>query len=158
MRWLMLSPLIRCTVAFAQPPELRAWADYWAERYGVERELVHAVIEAKSEWNPQAISQAGAVGLMQLMPTTAVVFHVANRFDAAENIRVGVAYLAWLKERCGADKRLIVASYNAGPDRVLRRGIDYQSTEVHTYVARVAYLYWRNRRQTLLDRERRGFW
>jgi soluble lytic murein transglycosylase-like protein len=92
---------------------------------------------------------------MQLMPDTAVMFRVQNRFDVAENIRGGVAYLAWLKDRCGADWRLILASYNAGHRRVLRKGLNYSSAEVHGYVKRVARLYQRNRWETLLQRERR---
>lgn len=132
----------------------RDLADHWADLYGLPRELVYAVIEAESAWDPYAVSKAGAVGLMQLMPDTAAMFGVRNRFDIAENTRGGVAYLAWLKERCGADWRLIVASYNAGHTRVLRRGLTYSSAEVHAYVARVAHLYRRNRWETLLRRER----
>ncbi|MCZ2075722.1 MAG: lytic transglycosylase domain-containing protein [Bryobacterales bacterium] len=130
------------------------WADHWADIYGLPRELVDAVIEAESGWNPSAISPAGAVGLMQLMPDTAVTFGVRNRFDIAENTRGGVAYLAWLKERCGGDWRLIVASYNAGHARVLRWGLGYASIEVHAHVSRVAHLYRRNRWETLLRAER----
>lgn len=132
----------------------RDWADHWADVYDVPRELVYAVIEAESAWDPFAVSKAGASGLMQLMPDTAAMFGVRNRFDIAENTRGGVAYLAWLKERCGADWRLIVASYNAGHTRVLRRGLDYSSAEVLAYVSRVAHLYKRNRWETLLRGER----
>jgi soluble lytic murein transglycosylase-like protein len=132
----------------------RDWADHWADVYELPRELVYAVIETESAWNPSAVSKAGAAGLMQLMPDTAAMFGVRNRFDIADNIRGGVAYLAWLKERCGADWRLIVASYNAGHTRVLRRRLDYSSPEVHAYVSRVAHLYRRNRWETLLQRER----
>src|SRR5687767_12782798 len=88
---------------FGQTEEARQWADYWADAYGLHRELVYAVIEVESWWNPRAVSAAGAVGLMQLMPDTAVAFRVQNRFDIAENIRGGVAYLAWLKDPCGGD-------------------------------------------------------
>lgn len=132
----------------------RDWADHWADVYELPRELVYAVIETESAWEPFAVSKAGAAGLMQLMPDTAAMFGVRNRFDVAENTRGGVAYLAWLKERCGADWRLIVASYNAGHMRVLRRGLDYSSAEVHAYVSRVAHLYRRNRWETLLRGER----
>jgi soluble lytic murein transglycosylase-like protein len=137
---------------FGQTPVLRQWAEYWADRYGVERDLVCAVIEAESGWNPRAVSAAGAVGMMQLMPDTAAAFGVRNRFDAAENIRGGVAYLAWLRDRYGGDRRLMVAAYNAGHGRVSRNGLN-ASREVHSYVTRVAYIYRRNRWETLIREE-----
>jgi soluble lytic murein transglycosylase-like protein len=153
-RLLLVWASLTCSL-FGQTEEARQWADYWADAYGMHRELVYAVIEAESAWNPRAVSHAGAVGLMQLMPDTAVMFRVPNRFDISENIRGGVAYLAWLKGHCGGDARLIVASYNAGPDRVRRRGLKYDSEDVHAYVERVAYLYRRNRWETLLQLEGR---
>ena len=136
---------------WAQPAEIVRWADHWAGVYQVERELVHAVIEVESGWNASAVSPKGAVGVMQLMPGTAAAFRVRNRFDVEENIRGGVAYLAWLREVFGDDRRLVIASYIAGAGAVIRRGsnITY-SSEVHDYVARVAHLYRRNRWEKLL--------
>ena len=133
--------------------EARFWADYWADAYGLQRELVYAVIEAESAWNPRAVSEAGAAGLMQLMPETAVALRVRNRFDVADNIRGGVAYLAWLMNYFGGDVRLAVASYNAGHGRILRAGLQYRSLEVHSYVSRVAALYQRKRREMLAQLE-----
>ncbi|HZQ67208.1 MAG TPA: transglycosylase SLT domain-containing protein, partial [Terriglobales bacterium] len=72
------------------------WADYYAKVYRVPVDLVGAIIDEESGWNPYAVSKKGAVGLMQLMPQTAVRFGVRNRFRLDENIRGGVAYLAWL--------------------------------------------------------------
>ena len=139
------------TVASAQSNDVRRWVDYWADRYGVERELVHAVIEVESAGNPRAVSSAGAAGVMQLMPDTAATFRVTNRFDVRENVRAGVAYLALLRERLGDDKRLIMAAYIAGERRIPRDGLSVAfSKEVHEYVERVAYLYRRNRWETLL--------
>ena len=138
-------------LGLAQSPEVRRWADHWTAEYGVERELVYAVIEVESGGNPNAISSAGAVGVMQLMPETAAVFRVRNRFDVEDNVRAGVAYLAWLRDVCRGDRRLIMASYIAGQNLVLRSGLNTAySKEVHDYVARVAYLYRRNRWETLL--------
>jgi soluble lytic murein transglycosylase-like protein len=131
--------------------EARFWADHFADAYGLQRELVCAVIEAESAWNPRAVSEAGAAGLMQLMPETAVALRVRNRFDVADNIGGGVAYLAWLMNYFGGDVRLAVASYNAGHGRILRAGLQYRSAEVHSYVSRVAALYRRNRRATLVQ-------
>ena len=150
MRWILASLCIACRL-YGQSEEARRWADHWADAHGLQRELVYAVIEVESAWNPGAISRAGAVGLMQLMPDTAVTFAVVNRFDVAENIRGGAAYLAWLRANCGNDWRLVLASYNAGHIRVLRRGLSYESEEVSSYVKRVAYVYRRNRWETLLQ-------
>jgi soluble lytic murein transglycosylase-like protein len=149
MKWLL--SLVVAGVCSAQSAEVRRWADRWADVYGVERELVHAVIEVESGGNPRAISNAGAAGVMQLMPATAAAFRVRNRFDVEDNVRAGVAYLAWLRDLCGGDRRLMMASYIAGQNRVLRLGLDFTySSEVHDYVTRVAYLYRRNRWETLL--------
>ena len=92
MRFL-ISFAVAGSLCLAQSPEVRRWADHWAAQYGVERELIYAVIEAESGGNPRAISSAGAVGIMQLMPGTAAVFKVRNRFDIQDNVRGGVAYL-----------------------------------------------------------------
>lgn len=149
MRWLL--SLVVAGACSAQSAEVRRWVDHWAGEYGVERELVHAVIEVESGGNPKAISSTGAVGVMQLMPGTAAVFHVRNRFDVEDNVRAGVAYLAWLRDLCGGDRRLMIASYIAGQNRVLRLGLDFAySQDIHKYVTRVAYLYRRNRWETLL--------
>ena len=150
MRWLAFL-LFAGSCCLAQPAEVRRWTDYWAAEYGVERELVYAVIEAESGGDPNAISSAGAAGVMQLMPDTAAVFRVRNRFDIEDNVRAGVAYLAWLRDLCRGDRRLIVASYIAGQNRVLRLGLNFAySKDIHEYVTRVACLYRRNRWETLL--------
>ena len=72
------------------------WAHYYADRYAVPSELVEAIIETESAWEPNAISPKGAAGLMQLMPGTAIAFGVTNRFEVEQNVRAGVAYLAHL--------------------------------------------------------------
>lgn len=152
---LLLLVSLACRTS-GQTVEARRWADHWASVYGIQRELVYAVIEAESSWNPRAASPAGAAGLMQLMPDTAVAFRVTNRFDDAENIRAGVAYLALLRDQCGGDWRLAIASYAAGYGRVRRHGLNYDSAQLVSYVARVADLYRRNRWETLLKFERGG--
>jgi soluble lytic murein transglycosylase-like protein len=150
MKWLV-ALVMAGTCSFGQPAEVRRWADHWASEYGVERELVYAVIEAESGGDARAISSAGAAGVMQLMPDTAAAFRVRSRFDVEENVRGGVAYLAWLRDLCHGDRRLIMASYIAGQNLVLRFGLNFAySKDVHDYVTRVAYLYRRNRWETLL--------
>ena len=126
-----------------------ACANYYADRYGVPRELVHAVIEVESAWQPDAVSPAGAVGLMQLMPATAVTLGVRNRFLIEENVRGGVAYLARLMRRFQGDLRLVTAAYFAGENRIAVRGLSYRSPEVYEYVSRVAKVYRRKRLEAL---------
>jgi soluble lytic murein transglycosylase-like protein len=120
-------------------------ADFYADRYGVSRELVHAIIEVESAWQPYAVSPKGAVGLMQLMPATAVIFRVRNRFRIEENVQGGVAYLSWLQQRFRGDLRLMTAAYFAGENRIARRGLRYSSPKVYRYVSRVAEVYRRKR-------------
>src|SRR5712692_9699385 len=67
------------------------WADYYAGVFRVPLELVHAIIQVESSWQPHAVSNKGAAGLMQLMPATAVTFGVTNRVEVEQNIRGGVA-------------------------------------------------------------------
>src|SRR5205807_653538 len=90
------------------------WAEYYAAVYRVPIELVEAIIDEESGWNPYAVSNKGAAGIMQLMPGTAVRFGVHNRFRVDENIHGGVAYLAWLKQRFNGDLRLMTAAYYVG--------------------------------------------
>ncbi len=117
------------------------WADYYAAMYGVPPDLVRAIIEVESGWQPQVVSNKGAVGLMQLMPGTAVTFGVTNRFVVQENIRGGVAYLARLLRLFRGDLRLVTAAYLAGEDRILSAGLRFSNIAVFQYVSKVALVY-----------------
>lgn len=121
-------------------------ARYYAHAYRVPVELVEAVIDVESDWNPYAVSPKGAVGLMQLMPSTAAAFRVRNRFRVRDNIRGGVAYLAWLIHLFRGDLRLVMAAYVAGQNQIAPRGLEYSSRQVHEYVSRVAQRYKLRRR------------
>ena len=111
-----------------------------AAEFGVDSALLHAVIHAESAFNPMALSNKGAQGLMQLMPGTANDMGVADAFDASQNIRGGARYLSMLLQSFNGDARLATAAYNAGPGAVQKyRGIPpYDETQV--YVQRVATL------------------
>lgn len=109
-------------------------------QYGVEEAIVRAIIHAESAYNPNALSRVGAQGLMQLMPATARRFGVTNAFDASQNIRGGVQYLAWLLKRFNGNLTLAAAGYNAGEGAVDKyRGVPPYS-ETQRYVVRVAQL------------------
>ncbi|MBX3712803.1 MAG: lytic transglycosylase domain-containing protein [Lysobacter sp.] len=122
------------TVAYAA--EIRAAA----LQHGVDEAVVRAIIHAESSFNPNALSRVGAQGLMQLMPGTARRFGVDNAFDATQNIRGGVQYLAWLLKRYNGDLTLAAAGYNAGEGAVDKyKGVPPYS-ETRLYVERVRVL------------------
>jgi soluble lytic murein transglycosylase len=117
------------------------WVEYYAVAYRVPVKLIEAIIDEESGWNPYAVSSKGAVGIMQLMPQTAIRFGVHNRFRMNENIRGGVAYLAWLRQRFGGDLRLVTAAYYVGEEPISSRGLAYSSLDVQGYIMRVARRY-----------------
>lgn len=111
-----------------------------ARQFGVEEAIVRAIIHAESAYNPNALSRVGAQGLMQLMPATARRFGVSNAFDASQNIRGGVQYLAWLLKRFNGNLTLAAAGYNAGEGAVDKyKGVPPYG-ETQRYVARVGQL------------------
>jgi soluble lytic murein transglycosylase-like protein len=93
-----------------------------AEEYGVEAELIRAIIHAESAFNPKAVSHRGARGLMQLMPATARSLGVRNRFDPEQNIMAGTRYFRQLLDRVDGKVKLALAAYNAGMRNVRKYG------------------------------------
>jgi soluble lytic murein transglycosylase-like protein len=114
-------------------PQIKAEAD----RQGVAPELLRAVISAESAFVPCAVSDKGAMGLMQLMPATAQAMGVTDPMDPGDNLRGGVRYLGQLLERYGGDLSLALSAYNAGPGLVDKYGGIPPIPETQNYVREI---------------------
>jgi soluble lytic murein transglycosylase-like protein len=121
-------------------PAIVTVIDQTASKFQVSPELVHSVIEVESNYDPYAVSDKGAEGLMQLMPATARRFGVTNSFDARQNIEAGVRYLKFLQDTF-QDDRLAIAAFNAGENAVARYGGVPPYPETVNYVAKVGRKY-----------------
>jgi soluble lytic murein transglycosylase-like protein len=127
----------------APPAKLAHIVDEAAEKHDLDPALVDAVISTESGWNPQAVSDRGAMGLMQLIPGTAERFGVENPFDPAQNIDGGTAYLKTLLDRYNGDLTKSLAAYNAGERAVDRSGGVPPFWETQRYVRKVKDAYFR---------------
>jgi len=117
--------------------EFEAFILQHASAKNVRPDLVRAVIQAESAFNPRARSHKGAMGLMQLMPGTAAELGVTDPYDPEQNIRGGVTYLKSLLSRYSQNEELALAAYNAGPAAVQKYGKVPPYRETRNYIARI---------------------
>jgi hypothetical protein len=120
--------------------QLDAVIDEASATYGVSADLVKAVIQTESAFNPVAVSPVGALGLMQLMPVTAAYLGVADPFDPRQNVNGGVKYLSMLLDRFNGNVALALAGYNAGPTAVARHKGIPPYRETRGYVQKIRAL------------------
>lgn len=122
---------------FRQPESVSSLILTHAKQYALDPALLQAVIRVESNFNPEAVSSKGALGLMQLMPLTAAALHVLDPFDPNDNIRAGAAILRRLLDRFGGNLPLALAAYHAGERRVIQAVGTESLPATQLYVERV---------------------
>jgi soluble lytic murein transglycosylase-like protein len=125
---------------FSAPADFQSIIRQASDRYNVDPRLVSAVIQGESAFHPNAVSAAGAEGLMQLMPGTAASLHVADPFDPEQNVDGGVRLLRQLLDRYDGNVSYALAAYNAGPGAVDKYGGIPPYSETQAYVPRILSL------------------
>src|ERR1700722_8146512 len=133
MKWcLPLLFLILASPCKADVPSTLAerCVQHYAAHYNVPPELIAAFIDVESRWNPRAVSNKGAAGLMQLMPATAQRFGARDPFDPEQNIAAGTRYLTTLMWEFHGDMRLVAAAYYVGDRWVAKKQLSYRNPDV----------------------------
>jgi len=125
---------------YQRPDDYEEIIHSMSSKYDIEPSLIKAVISVESNWNYSAVSNKGAMGLMQLMPSTAKDLSVSNPFNPEENIEGGTRYLRFLLDKFN-DLPLALAAYNAGPKKVESHGGIPSITETRQYVKKVLSAY-----------------
>ena len=134
---LLLLLLPRVAPAQVDPAPAAQFVRQYAGHYRVSPELVAALIDVESQWNPRALSSKGAMGLMQLMPATARRYGAFRPFDVEQNTAAGTRYVTALMWEFHGDLRLVAAAYYAGDRGIAREQLNYHNPDVVAYVLAV---------------------
>lgn len=134
---LLLLVFPRCVSGQGETSRVEILVRQYAAHYRVPSALIAALIDVESGWNPRAVSNKGAMGLMQLMPATARRFGAFDPFDAEQNIAAGTRYVTTLMWEFHGDLRLVAAAYYAGDRDIARKRLAYDDPEVVAYVLAV---------------------
>ena len=134
----LLAPFAR---AQSDPAPADRLVRQYAAHYRVPPELIAALIDVESRWNPHAVSNKGAMGLMQLMPATARRFGALDPFNPEQNIAAGTRYVTALMWEFHGEMRLVAAAYYAGDRGIAREQLDYHNPDVVAYVNAVRQRY-----------------
>jgi soluble lytic murein transglycosylase-like protein len=119
-----------------------------ARQHRIDPQLVHAIIEVESAWNPRARSRKGALGLMQLLPGTAARFGIRDLYNPQKNVTAGIRYLRFLLDRFDNNLEYALAGYNAGENAIARAGGVPPYRETRQYVERLRNLYGKQQLQS----------
>jgi soluble lytic murein transglycosylase-like protein len=134
---LLLLTFPRFALAQIDPAPAGQFVRQYAAHYRVSPELVAALIDVESRWNPRALSSKGAMGLMQIMPATARRYGAVKPFDVEQNIAAGTRYVTALMWEFHGDLRLVVAAYYAGDHGIAQEQLNYHNPDVVAYVLAV---------------------
>lgn len=150
MKWIVAVVFLFPVFARAEEPSAaQRYVAHYSATYRVPPELIEALIDVESGWNAQALSNKGAMGLMQLMPATARRFGAVQPYDAEQNIAAGVRYVTTLMWEFHGDQRLVAAAYYAGDHWISRKLLDYRNPAVVAYVQAVRLHYLMRKRSAL---------
>ena len=138
---LLLFATLPCARAQPDASHAEQCVRRYAAHYRVQPELIAALIDVESRWNPRAVSDKGAMGLMQLMPATAMRFGAFHPFDVDENVAAGTRYVTVLMWEFHGDLRMVAAAYYAGDRWIAEKRLNYNNPDVVAYVEAVRLRY-----------------